>query len=460
MHPRPPSLHRQLVNWLMVPLVLIWLFGGIMSYFIAVRFADLANDRSLFDSTLTLASQLKSQGGTIVVNQPDTALKMIAIDPYDKVYFKVSDHAHGVIAGRQELPPPGRDLLPDTPYYHDGTINGDHVRIASMFRRVPNGKASDLVLIQVAETLVKRKLLASEILVGVVLPQLLLVSLALVIVWYGIRRGLSPLKSIQEEVKNRSHLDLSPLQQENAPREIGALIQALNSLLGQLQRAISIQSRFIADAAHQLRTPLAGIKTQTDFALRQSNPELIRHSLQQLQVSSSRVIHLVNQLLSLARAEPGSEVPKKTVDLVALAGSVTRGWVPQALKKGVDLGFEASTESAVLLGSDFLLREMLNNLIDNAIRYTPPGGEVTVRVGRSDGELLLTVEDNGPGIPHNERELIFERFHRVTTAQEEGCGLGLSIVREIAHSHHGEIHLLDSTAGSLFEVRLPAAAAT
>jgi signal transduction histidine kinase len=457
MPPRPPSLQRQLINWLLVPLLIIWLFGCAMSYFIAVRYADLANDRSLFGSTLTLASQVKSSGGTIAVDQPDTALKMISIDPYDKVYFKVSDHAHGIIAGRRELPPPPvQDALPDMPYYHDGMIDGKHVRIASMFRQVRNGKDSALVLIQVAETLVKRKLLASEILAGVVLPQLLLISLALVIVWYGIRRGLSPLQRIQEEVKSRSHLDLSPLREENAPREIGALINALNSLLGRLQRAISVQSRFIADAAHQLRTPLAGIKTQTDFALRQTDPELVRHSLRQLQISSGRVIRLVNQLLSLARAEPGGEIPRKHVDLVTLAGNVTRDWVPQALKKGVDLGFEAETAAAPLMGSDLLLREMLNNLIDNAIRYTPAGGEITVRVRNSGGQLVLTVEDNGPGIPHEERELVFERFHRAAASHEEGCGLGLPIVREIAHAHHGEIRLLDSAAGSLFEVRIPA----
>jgi signal transduction histidine kinase len=451
---RPPSLHRQLVNWLMVPLLIIWLFGCAMSYFIAVRYADLATDRALFGSTLTLASQVKSSGGTIAVDQPDTALKMISIDPYDEVYFKVSDHLHGIIAGRRELPPPPvQDALVGMPYYHDGMVDGKHVRIASMYRQVGNGNA--LVLIQVAETLVKRKLLASEILAGVVLPQLLLISLALVIVWYGIRRGLSPLQRIQEEVKSRSHLDLSPLREENAPREIGTLINALNNLLGRLQRAISVQSRFIADAAHQLRTPLAGIKTQTDFALRQTDPELIRHSLRQLQISSGRVIRLVNQLLSLARAEPGGEIPRERVDLATLAGNVTREWVPQALKKGVDLGFEAETGAAPLMGSDLLLREMLNNLIDNAVRYTPAGGEITVRVRNSDGQLVLTVEDNGPGIPHEERELIFGRFHRVAASHEEGCGLGLPIVREIAHAHHGEIRLLDSAAGSLFEVRLP-----
>lgn len=453
-----PSLRRQLVNWLLIPLLAIWLCGGILSYFIAVRFADLANDRSLFDSTLTLASQVKSDGSAIVVNQPDTALKMIAIDPYDKVYFKVSDSGHGIIAGRQELPaPPDGDSLPDKPYYHDGVIEGKHVRIASVFHRVGIGRNDALVLVQVAETLVKRRVLASEILAGIVLPQLLLVSLVLAIVWYGIRRGLSSLERIQQEVKNRSHLDLRPLHEENAPREIGTLIHALNELLGQLQNAISVQARFIANAAHQLRTPLAGIKTQIDFAMRQTDPELIRHSLQQLQTSSDRTIHLVNQLLSLARSEPGWETPIKPVDLVSIASEATGAWVPAALKKEIDLGLETTVATAPVLGNVLLLQEMLNNLLDNAIRYSHTGGEITVRISRAGDLITLAVEDNGPGISLAERDLIFERFHRAALPQEDGCGLGLAIVREIAHVHHGEVNLADSPQGALFEIRLPAA---
>lgn len=454
----PPSLRRQLVSSLLIPLLAIWVFGGIMSYFIAVRFADLANDRALFDSTLTLASQVKSEGNTIAVNQPDTALKMIAIDPYDKVYFKVSDPEHGIIAGLPEMPAPQEsDFLPDKPYYQDGIMGGKHVRIASIFHRVATGKKDVLVLVQVAETLVKRRVLASEILAGIALPQLLLISLALAIIWYGIRRGLSSLERIQKEVRSRSHLDLSPLQEDNAPREIGALVHALNELLEQLQNAISIQTRFIANAAHQLRTPLAGIKTQVDFALRQTDPEMIKHSMQQVQTSSDRTIHLVNQLLSLARAEPGWETPLKQIDLVTMSSEATSEWVPAALKKNIDLGFETTLKTAPVPGNGLLLREMLNNLLDNAIRYSQTGGEITVRITRSDNFLTLAVEDNGPGVPPAERDLVFERFHRAASSQEEGCGLGLAIVREIAHLHQGEVYLVDSPKGALFEVRLPVA---
>lgn len=453
---RSPSLQRQLARWLLLPLLIIWLSGGGLSYYVAVRFADLANDRSLFDSALTLASQVTLSQDSVIVNQPDTALKMIAVDPYDKVYFKVSDGAHGLVAGLQDLPaPPGTEFLPDRPYYHDGRINGRSIRIASIFHHVSSGKKEQLVLVQVAETLAKRRLLASEVMAALALPQLLLVSLILLIVWYGIRRGLSSLARIQEGLRMRSPLDLSPLPEESAPDEVGTLVHALNELLQQLRQAIAVQTRFVADAAHQLRTPLAGIKTQTEFALRQSDPELIRHSLQQLQASNERTIHLVNQLLALARAEPGWEAAKAMVDMVAIACNVTGEWVPLALNKGIDLGFDAQPRIAPLLGSEVLLREMLNNLLDNAVRYVPQGGEITVRVQVSSGSVIVAVEDNGPGIPLEERELVFERFHRGANAVGEGCGLGLAIVREIAHTHGGEVYLVGTTTGAKFEVRLP-----
>jgi two-component system sensor histidine kinase TctE len=454
--PHSASLRRQLANWLLIPLLGIWLFGAVMSYYIAVGFADLAHDRALFDSALTLASQVTSKGGVIAVNEPDTALQMITIDPYDKVYFQVST-AKGLIAGRElPAPPPEAQEVPDRPWYQDGKVDGRYVRIASLYHEVHTGMRMVVVRVQVAETLKKRHMLASEILAGVAVPQLALISLVMAIGWFGIRRGLSSLDRIQKEVRNRSHLDLSPLKEEHAPDEIGALVHALNELLGQLAGAISAQNRFIANAAHQLRTPLAGIKTQVEFALRQSDPALIKHSLQQLQASNDRTIHLVNQLLSLARAEPGWEAPTAPVDLVAIASEAASEWVPAALKKNIDLGFEPAAPSAPFRGNALLLREMLNNLIDNAIRYTQAGGEITVRVAQAPDQFVLAVQDNGPGVPPGERERIFERFHRADAPQGDGCGLGLAIVREIAHLHHGEIFLVDSPRGALFEVRLPA----
>ena len=454
MRAKIPSLRRQLIFWLLLPLVVIWVIGSMVAYNIAIQYSDLANDRSLFDSTLTLAGQIKYLDGRTFVSQADTALQMITVDPYDKVYFKVSDLSNHLIAGKPELPnPPEENIFPDKPYYQDGKIDGKHVRIASIVHHVSNGTGEESILVQVAETLTKRKMLASEIIAGLVLPQLLLITLAMFIVWYGIKRGLSSLDRLQEEVENRSYQDLSSLREDNVPKEVAVLIHAINDLLKRIEYSITAQTRFIADAAHQLRTPLAGIKTQTDFALRQSDQALIQHSLQQLHISADKSIHLVNQLLTLARAEPGSVLPQAKVDLVNISLDVCREWVPQALKKEIDLGFESTESEALIVGNDFLLREMINNLVDNAIRYTQHGGKVTVRVARQDGNIILSVEDNGPGIPDDERELIFERFHRGKEARPDGCGLGLAIVREIAHRHNAEAYLLNQATGSFFGVR-------
>ncbi len=452
---KPTSLHRQLMIWLLIPIVCLWIAGGVVAYFIAVRFADLAHDRSLFDSTLTLSEQVRIDHGSVRLDLPDYALRMLQIDPYDKVYYKVSTRLHGLIAGFGPIsPPPADRVYYNRPYYHNDRIEGNQVRISSLYMHVP-ANSRDWILVQVAETLVKRKVLAKEILAGVILPQMLLTGIAVAIIWIGITKGLSSLSRLESEVQSRSFRDLSPLSEDGVPKEVGSLIHAINDLLSRLENAISAQNRFVADAAHQLRTPLAGLKTQTEYALRQKDPDEIRQSLNHLRTSSERSIHLVNQLLSLARAEPGwnRSMEFRRIDLNALASELAGRWVPAALRKHIDFGFEPSPSNPSIEGSDFLLQEMLNNLVDNALRYTQDGGKVTVRVFVLDGMGGISVEDNGPAIPESEKEHIFERFHRILGSQEEGCGLGLSIVRELAHLHGGEVYLSELPDGKCFEVR-------
>jgi two-component system sensor histidine kinase TctE len=315
--------------------------------------------------------------------------------------------------------------------------------------------ASEPVLVQVAETLVKRRILADEILAGLVLPQLLLIITTMVLVRYGIKRGLASLERVQAEVSHRSHVDLSPLRADDAPQEVEALVLAINQLMQQLEQVILRQNQFIADAAHQLRTPLAGLKTQAELAVRQTDPHLIAHSLKQLQASSDRMIHLVNQLLLLARAETDWQAEMRALDLVTLAKTVTSAWVPAALAKQIDLGYAAEVAAAPLMGNELLLKEMLNNLVSNAILYTQRGGEITVSVAIAEQHWILAVADNGPGIPPAERELIFERFHRATAKEEGGSGLGLSIARRIARLHGGDVSLREQFPGAVWEIWLP-----
>lgn len=305
-------------------------------------------------------------------------------------------------------------------------------------------------MVQVAETRNKRDILAHEILFGMLLPELLLIVLIGLLVWFGVERGLRPLSTLQREISSRSHRDLSPLREQNAPHEVCALIRAMNDLLARLSEALSSQQRFIADAAHQLRTPLAGLKTQTELALRQDELAEVRQTLQQIHTATGQSTHLVNQLLSLARAEPGaSRAPAtETINLSELARDATTEWVPRALARNIDLGFDAAPHAAYIEGNALLVMEMLRNLLDNAIRYTQSAGQVTVRVAAERDRVLLSVEDNGPGIPQAERERAFESFYRVLGTGTEGCGLGLSIVREIADSHDAEVRLGPGASGS------------
>jgi two-component system sensor histidine kinase TctE len=236
----------------------------------------------------------------------------------------------------------------------------------------------------------------------------------------------------------------------------------MNDLLTRLSMVLESRQRFVADAAHQLRTPVAGIKTQTELALRQAPSADAQATLKQLYSATEQAARLVNQLLALARAEPGTGRGQhaETLDLVALARDTATEWVPRALEKNIDLGFDSPLAAARIEGDAFLLRELLNNLLDNAVRYTPAGGDVTVRVMPHREGFALNVEDNGPGIPEEDRERVFERFYRVLGTGVEGCGLGLAIVREIALSHRGEARLSSGAggAGTLVSITFPRAA--
>jgi two-component system sensor histidine kinase TctE len=306
------------------------------------------------------------------------------------------------------------------------------------------------VQVQVAETLNKRRRLAWEMVASVVLPQLLLIVAATIVVWFGVSRGLRPLQRLRRAVSDRSHLDLSPVPLQDVPGEVRPLVEEVNELMARLGRTFDFQNRFVADAAHQLKTPVSGLKAQIELALRESDPERVRHSLAQLYISADRLSRLVRQLLSLARNEPGAldAVQLQPLDLHAFALEVSMEWVPHAIRRQIDLGFEGPDEPLVIDADPDRLRELINNLIDNAIRYSQQHGHVTVRTGRTaDGHGQLAISDDGPRIPVAERARIFERFHRMLGTEQDGSGLGLAIVSEIATLHHARITLEEDTDG-------------
>jgi two-component system sensor histidine kinase TctE len=363
-----------------------------------------------------------------------------------------------VLQGDKEIPLPplpdkieaGKVLL------RDDRIDADSVRIAYAFLPVKPGTPP--VVVQVAETLKKREALSASIISGVLLPQFAIIPLAVILVYMGLMRGIAPLRLLQDRIHKRRPSDLSPIPATRVPEEVRPLVIAFNQMMGRLEENLQAQQRFIAQAAHQMRTPLTGLKTQTEIALSETDPAQMRLALQLIAESTDRASHMINQLLILARAEASHEKLHQVVplDLDELARSVTEEWVVRALAKRIDLGYEDCGCRLTINGVPLLLRELLTNLVDNAIKYTPPGGHVTVRT-RADRQAIIEIEDDGIGIPAEERESIFERFYRVLGTDAEGSGLGLPIAAEIADLHQAVIDL-DSGRdgrGSLFRVSFP-----
>jgi two-component system sensor histidine kinase TctE len=346
-------------------------------------------------------------------------------------------------------------------------VHGAPVRVAWSYLHLDPARPeleARVALVQVAETLEKRAQLANEIIKGVILPQFIILPVILALVWFALSRGLSPLAALQERIRARRPDDLSPIDSRQVPEEISPLVGSLNDMLARLSQTIDMQKRFIADAAHQMKTPLAGMRMQSELALRQEDAGEIHRSLEQLAKSSESATRLVNQLLALARAEnqPHAGLAFERIDLAAVARGTVQEWVPASFAHKIDLGFEAPGEPLEIAGNALMLREMLSNLIDNALRYTPPGGSVTVRVRPDGGDALLEVEDTGPGIAPAERAHVFERFYRILGSQAPGSGLGLAIVREIAQQHGADIAIFNNPRsqsarlpGSLFRLTFP-----
>jgi two-component system sensor histidine kinase TctE len=361
---------------------------------------------------------------------------VLRTDRFDSIYYRVMSPAGLEIAGDADLPAPPGDAMAHNTEYH-----GDKVRVVSV--QTPCGRSTCTVL--VGETMVKREHLARDLLLQSLFPDFLIALATLVIVWFGVKRGLEPLARLSEEIKARSAGDLRPIDAAGAPEETRPLVGALNGLLEEVSAASHKQQRFLADAAHQLRTPLAGLRAHTELALAQPIPEACRAQLEQVHRATIRTARLANQLLALARAEPGARSVTSKVDLKGIAGGEADDWVRQSLTRDIDLGFEL--EAASVDGDAFLLREALSNLVHNAIEYSHRGGRVTVRTGRRNGHAFLEVEDDGPGIAPQERARVLERFYRVPGTPGTGSGLGLAIVREIAASHAASMVVDDGAAG-------------
>ena len=448
------SLRRQLLLRLLVPLAALFCIGAAASYYIALGFANNAYDRALYDSARALAQQVKVVNDRTVVDLPRAALEMFEWDDLDTTYYRISSASEGFLFGHKAMPDPPKAFGDDArAHYYDGSMLEQKVRVVAL--HLPVGPNGSPVNVQVAETRNKRIHLANDILLTLVLPQLLLIAMAGVLVWFGVRSGLGPLLLLEKEIATRTHRDLSPLPDHRVPAEVLPLTHAINNLMQRLGQTLSVQHRFIADAAHQLRTPIAGLKIQIERALLSTDMDEIRPALGQLQTSAERIAHLSNQLLTLARAEPGAsdETRFTDIDLNAIARETGMLWVPRAIERNIDLGFSGSDRPVHIRGDVLLLQELISNLIDNAVRYGRDGGSITVLL-RARPVPQLIIDDDGPGIPEQERGKVFERFYRMPGSPGGGSGLGLAIVREIAQAHGAELQLEKPEGGTGTRVRI------
>jgi len=455
-----PRLRRKLLAWLLGPLVVLLVLDTGAAYWNSLRFSDLAYDRALYEIGREIVLHVKLDGSRPRLDLSEAASNILLLDQEDLLFYRVVAEDGTMLGGDAEMPPPQRAAPAGTPRVYRDTVRGQPVRMLVAWMPVGADAATPKVMVQVAETLHKRTRLAWEMVANVVVPQLLLIVMATAVVWFGVSRGLEPLKRLRRAVSDRSHLDLSPIDMHDVPGEVRPLVDEVNELMARLGRTFDFQSRFVADAAHQLKTPVSGLKAQIELALRENDPERVRHSLAQLYISADRLSRLVRQLLSLARNEPGAldAMQLQPLDLNAYALEVSMDWVPQALKRDIDLGFEGVEHPLVINADRDRLRELINNLIDNAIRYSQPSGRVTVRVSQSEGDhCRLAISDDGPSVPVEERARIFERFHRLLGTQEDGSGLGLAIVSEIATLHGARITLEEDIdgVGNTFSVFFP-----
>jgi two-component system sensor histidine kinase TctE len=547
------SLFGEILDWMFAPLLLLWPMSVTLTYLVAQSIASTPYDQALVERGEALAARVRFDAGRARFDLTPALLDIYGNGQGEPGTYVIVDTDGSVLAGDSDLPHGRNDprttdgALNGAFQLRDDTLRGHPVRVA--YARLaaplasgaapapaPRGRGTPepadehttpAVLVAVAEPPAARTQLANEIVKGVILPQFIVLPLALLLVWFGLTRGLAPLSRLQKTIRDRLPDDLSPIRAEGAPEELTPLLAAFNELLARMTRNLAVQRRFIADAAHQMKTPLAGLRTQAELAQRGGDTQELQRSLGQIAAATDRATRLVNQMLALARAEHdgGAAAMLEAVDLDRLARSVVQDWVATAMAQNIDLGYEGpaadsaaepqasagaelgagpqagaegkrgagrdaggdagpdavtnagpdgrtapddgGTHDCHICGTPGPLREMLNNLIDNALRYTapvdrdsggaagtsaPPGGRhcgvVTVRVLREPKGVLLEVEDTGPGIAPEERAQIFERFYRILGSGQDGSGLGLAIVREIAVQHGAVISVDSAGAGS------------
>jgi two-component system sensor histidine kinase TctE len=444
------SLQRRLFGWLMLPLLVALPLLGAALYQQVQGSAQSWLDDGLEDTALTLAGQIDLRGGELRIDISATMDRALRFDRQDDIFYLVLGPRGEVLqgdAGLAEVQPRPKPRPAGQSSYGDVKLRGRELRLVQLGRDCGEG----LCQILVAETLHKRDALQSEIAGLVALNGITLAVLLALAGWWAIRQGLTPLTGLSAELERRDLHRLTPLT-ARLPRELVPLQSAFNRLFERLDRAAGAQREFLADAAHQLRTPLTSLQTEIELAMLEPHDQRVDPLLERLRQRVVRSARLAQQLLSLARAEDRNVDVGFALDLRDIATESGQEWAHRALPSGVDLGFELAEAPA--LGHAFLLREALENLIHNAVSYAGAGARITVRCGTSAEGPWLEVEDNGPGIAPAERPAAMQRFRRGDKASGTGSGLGLAIAADIAARHGGRLALLDAHGGPGLRARL------
>ncbi|MFA6310197.1 MAG: sensor histidine kinase N-terminal domain-containing protein [Sterolibacterium sp.] len=461
-----PSLRRRVAAWLLPSLVVVLTVNAVLSYRGALEAANLAYDRSLWASIKSIGENSYVKDERIRVDIPYSALEVFSEGAQERVFYAVIGPDGKLLTGYPDMPVPqpvpGDGVLKTA----DAIYNGEAVRMGVMRKRLydPSVSGDDDIFILVAETTETRTVLARQLFFGSLSRQLALIGLGSLLVIVAMGTAFRPLLRLRDTIRQRTDEDLTPVSAEDMPNEIRPLVDAINHHMARISDMLDARKRFLADAAHQLRTPLTVLGTQAEYGLRQEDPAEMRRSLEGIGQSIRGAQRLTNQMLSLSRAEAamGMVQERSRVDLAVLVRNVALDLGSMALRKKIDLAYEGAQSGVFVDGNEPMLRELFSNLLDNAIRYTPDGGQVTASVSLTaePSAAATLIRDSGPGIPPAERDKVFQRFYRCADRNDvAGSGLGLAIVREICTAHHGRVTLDGNPGGCglAVSVHLPAA---
>lgn len=455
---------RRLLLLLLLPGLLLVGAGEVwQTWRMAVEAANAAYDRSLLGAIKAMDANVSTDSGGLAVELPYRMLEFFELTASGHVYFRVATENGLVEIGNPDLPPPPRTLVTGQPLFAEARYFGETVRVGSYARvldqAIGGQAAGQRLIIQVAETLDSRQAFTSALVLQLVARDVLLLAVAIGLMVWTVGWALGPLTRLRNEVQARAIEDLAPISLAGIPADVQPLVDAINFHIERSRQHAQARQRFVDDASHQLRTPLATLATQVGYVLREPEPQRQREALLAIKAQLDETVRQTNQMLALARVD-SAEVVLETLDLGTLAESVTRSWWAEARAQGIDLGFEPANEALLLVAHAGLLKEALANLLHNAVRYTQRGGQITVRLGRDGRFGTVSVRDNGPGMPAHELRRAGERFFRGSGVTQPGSGLGLAIVRSIATRLGGELRLQTGLDGRGLDVTLALPLAT